>query len=99
MNKSEHLLTILGEECNEIAHRISKALRFGLQEKQKKQDLTNQQRIEEEIGDLFGVIEILKDEKILELNEEEVKSQMDLKKIKIKKYVEYAKEIGTLKNK
>ncbi len=32
MNRRDHLLDILAEECAEVAIRVSKALRFGLDE-------------------------------------------------------------------
>jgi NTP pyrophosphatase (non-canonical NTP hydrolase) len=55
MNKHEYLLTCLAEECNEVAQRISKALRFGLDEVQPDQPLNNRERITEELHDLNAV--------------------------------------------
>lgn len=45
MKRQEHLLVNAMEECNEVAQRISKALRFGLQEVQPGQERTNAERI------------------------------------------------------
>ena len=59
MNRREHLLTIFGEECNEIAQRVSKALRFSLSEVQPGQELTNEQRVEQEFHDLIAVADML----------------------------------------
>ncbi len=53
------LLTILAEECCEVGQRVSKALRFGVNEIQPGQPLTNAQRISEELGDLFSVVDHL----------------------------------------
>ncbi len=50
------LLTILAEECCEVGQRCTKALRFGTQEVQPGQDLTNAERIEVEVGDIFAVL-------------------------------------------
>ncbi|CAM5769724.1 hypothetical protein [Bosea minatitlanensis] len=59
MNRTEHLLECLSEECCEVGQRVSKALRFGLKEIQKGQELTNAQRIVEELHDLISVAHIL----------------------------------------
>lgn len=58
MNRAEHLLTCLAEECAEVGQRVSKALRFGLREVQPGQPLTNADRILDELRDLFAVAEI-----------------------------------------
>lgn len=98
MTKQEHILNHLSEECVEISHRVSKALRFGLEEKQKGQELTNAERIEEEIADLFGIINILEDEKILKRLQDYtwLKTRLDAKKEKVLRYLEYSKSLGTL---
>lgn len=65
MNRTEHLLTCLGEECAEVSQRVSKALRFGLDEVQPGQPLRNRDRIVEELRDLFAVAEILAGEGVI----------------------------------
>lgn len=52
---TRELLTILAEECAEVAQRCTKALRFGTSEVQPGQPLTNMQRIEQEVGDIVCV--------------------------------------------
>lgn len=44
------------EECNELAQRVSKALLFGIEERQPGQDLTNRERIYQEFFDLRAVL-------------------------------------------
>jgi hypothetical protein len=66
MSRTKHLLTILGEECNEVAQRISKALRFGLEEKEPNQDKTNAERIVLELVDEIAVLIMLFDAGVLE---------------------------------
>ncbi len=90
MNTTEHLLTTLTEECVEVAHRACKALRFGLAEIQPGQDENNAQRIERELSDLVGVAEMLG----LCVS----RGDIDKKKARVQKYMEYAKEVGTLKD-
>jgi len=59
MTRKEHLLTILAEECAEIAKCASKALRFGLHDKEPGQEFINADRISQEYGDLLGVYKLL----------------------------------------
>ena len=65
MTREEHLLTIAMEECNEVAQRISKALRFGMEQvqqdaddapEQNPQKLTNKERIYLEYYHLRAVL-------------------------------------------
>lgn len=90
MNKTEHLLTILSEECAEVAQRASKAIRFGLSEVQPGQpeDNDNKRRLERELGDLMGVAKLLG----LQVQEEDVAAKIE----KFNKYMTYAESIGTL---
>ena len=52
------LLIALAEECNEVAVRISKALRFGLDEVQPGQGLTNVARISHELRDVVTLVNV-----------------------------------------
>lgn len=94
MTRTDHLLWILAEECMEVAQRVSKAARFGLQEIQPGQELTNDERILREIIDLFSVLEMLDDEKILK--SDVGKEAIQAKKDKVEKFLKYSKECGTL---
>lgn len=95
MNKQEHLLTILGEECNEIAQRVTKALRFGITETEPGQDLNNAERIIYEFNDLIAVMEILCEKNILPF-EIYHRAVIDIKKQNVEKYLDYSKQVGTL---
>lgn len=53
------LLEILIEECAEVQQRATKMLRFGVQEIQPGQDLTNAQRLAREYGDVTEVADRL----------------------------------------
>lgn len=87
MTKTQHLLTILAEECAEVAQRASKAIRFGLHEVQPGQPDDNQFRLEVELADLLATAETLG----LQVRE----AHKAAKKEKLAKYMEYAKEMGT----
>ncbi len=65
MNRCEHLLTCLAEECTEVGQRVSKALRFGLSEVQNGHALSNAERIVDELEDLIAVASILEAEGII----------------------------------
>ena len=65
MNRQEHLLTILGEECSELNieicklhQEICKALRFGVYE-QRDSPTSNAQRIFKEYNDLIAIVEMV----------------------------------------
>ena len=54
-------LVILGEECNEVSKEIFKILRYGPDQIKPGTEKTNIQHLEQEIGDLEAMIELLKD--------------------------------------
>jgi NTP pyrophosphatase (non-canonical NTP hydrolase) len=94
MTRTEHLLTILAEECAEVAHRASKALRFGLEEVQEGQDLTNAERIKEELDDLSAIINMLGEEGALNITPNTLAILRKCQKVR--HYLEYSKQCGTL---
>ncbi len=96
MTRDEHLLAHLSEECVEIAHRVSKALRFGLDETQEGQPLTNGHRIVGELCDLRGVVEFLQERGMLPSSPELEASFVRMKKEKILHYMLYAEALGTV---
>jgi hypothetical protein len=94
MTRTEHLLTILAEECGETAQRATKALRFGLNEVQPGQELNNAERIVYEFNDILSIMNMLVEEGKLPRVED--KGMMGLKKDKVEKYLIYSKEQGLL---
>jgi hypothetical protein len=95
MNRAEHLLTCLAEECAEVAQRVSKALRFGLDEVQRDQPLRNRDRIQDELYDLIAVAEILATEGVLGWPIPD-KMLVDQKRAKIERYMAIARAQGVL---
>lgn len=53
------LLIILVEECAEVQQRATKALRFGMTERQVGTELGNDERLALEVGDIMEVVERL----------------------------------------
>jgi hypothetical protein len=97
VTRIEHLLTIVAEECNEVAQRCSKAARFGVDEIQPGQSLTNAARIYQEYADLRGAMEMLHLH-CLSMTEglPSLGSMTDSKKYKIAEFLEYSAKCGTL---
>ncbi len=93
MNRTQHLLEILSEECAEVAQRVSKAKRFGLKEVQKGQRLSNATRIKNEYADLLGIYAMLASEGVLKIPN---RNQLEAKAKKVEKFLKYCKKIGTL---
>ena len=97
MNRQEHLLTCLAEECTEVGKRVSKALRFGLDEVQRDQSLTNRERVVEELVDLIAVAEICRDEGLIR-NFFPLQEEIIAKRAKIERYMRIAREQGVLQD-
>jgi len=96
MNREEHLLTILGEECAELIQEASKAKRFGIDE-QRDLSTSNRERMQKEFNDVLAMIEMLNDfyrDNVFSTDATLIR----LKKIKVEKYLQYSKECGTLGN-
>lgn len=63
-NKQQEILLITQEECAEVTQVISKILRFGLDETY--DGKTNRERLEEEVGDLMCMIELLQAHELID---------------------------------
>lgn len=93
MNRTEHLLTILAEECTEVAQRCTKALRFTLDEVQPGQELSNAQRIVDEIDDVLGVFGMLRAGGLLPPTSHD---RQEAKKAKVEQYLKLSEAWGAL---
>jgi len=93
MNKTEHLLTVLSEECAEITKEVSKALRFGLEDHAPNSHESNRERITKEVADFIGVVEMLYDNQIIK---KPMLFDIEEKKKKVAKYMQYAENTGAL---
>ncbi len=88
MNETEYLLSCVAEEGCEIGQRACKALRFGLEEVQPGQNEDNRRRLERELADLIGTARLMG----LTIREEDIAAKIE----KLKKYMGYSREVGTL---
>ena len=110
MNRLEHVLTIISEECNEVSQRVSKSLRFGLLNVEEGQTSTNMTRILDEYIDLVAMMEMLEQE-IRNSNDERFKhkslkldkihngykKRKERKRQRVEKYFKISKKEGVLK--
>lgn len=58
------ILLIMQEECAEVTQAISKCFRFGPDQIKPGKDFTNIQMLQEELGDLLAMIELLVDKDV-----------------------------------
>jgi NTP pyrophosphatase (non-canonical NTP hydrolase) len=66
MNKqSEEVMDILQEECAEVIQAVSKIRRFGVDNAKPGKPKTNREHLEEELGDMLAMIDILKEKNIV----------------------------------
>ena len=95
MNRTEHLLTVLSEECIEVAKEVSKALRFGLDDFMPDPPLngtiSNRQRIAEELRQVMAMADWLHEEGVLPF----IFPDRD-KRERVERYMEYARASGAL---
>lgn len=85
--RQRELLVCLIEECAEIIHRATKALRFGLAEVQSGQRFSNAERLAWECGDLLGVLDALREAGGV-LNDDIVAKGRDAKPTKLNFYLQ-----------
>lgn len=91
------LLVCLQEELNEVGQRINKAQRFGLNEVQSGQALTNEERIVYELADLETVIDLLHEHGVLKDSQKGIDNMKALKRLKLKKYLQQPTQTQTHK--
>jgi NTP pyrophosphatase (non-canonical NTP hydrolase) len=80
MNSEQELFVILMEECAELAHVASKCARFGYGDTYN--DVATYERLEQEIGDVFAIVDILQMMDIVSFTAIEKASEKKLKKLK-----------------
>lgn len=83
MNEKEHeVMNILSEECAEVIQAISKCHRFGIDNVKPGKPKTNREHLEEELGDLLAMVDILKDMQVISSGCLEAAKQAKIEKLK-----------------
>ena len=84
MNKQlKEVMDITQEECAEVIQSISKISRFGIDNLKPGKPKTNREHLEEELGDLYAMIEILQDMNIVSWSNIEKAAEAKKEKLKI----------------
>lgn len=94
MNRTEHLLVCLAEECAEVGQAVGKALRFGLTDNPPGGGLRNDEYIVRELHDVFAILELLTECGALDRGH--YGTAIKEKKEKVERFMRYAEERGTL---
>jgi NTP pyrophosphatase (non-canonical NTP hydrolase) len=83
-DKEKEVMDILQEECAEVIQAVSKCSRFGIDYYKPGKPLTNREHLEEELGDLLAMVDIMLEQGIVSLTKlDEAKAN---KKYKLKKW-------------
>jgi NTP pyrophosphatase (non-canonical NTP hydrolase) len=83
-NQTKEAMDILQEECAEVIQAVSKISRFGLDNYKPGKPKTNREHLEEELGDLYAMIEILQDMDIVSWTN--IEKAAEAKKEKLKQW-------------
>ena len=82
--KTKEILDITQEECAEVVVAVSKISRFGLDNYKPGKPLTNREHLEEEVGDLLAMVDLMIEHKII--NVDSVETARIAKKEKLKQW-------------
>jgi len=80
--QTKEVLDILQEECAEVIQAVSKISRFGLDNLKPGKIKTNREHLEEEIGDLYAMINILQELDIVSWTNIELAAGAKVEKLK-----------------
>lgn len=81
-SKIKETMSILQEECAEVIQAVSKINRFGLDNYKPGKPKTNKEHLEEELGDLLAMIDILRDAGVVSFGAMETAKQNKIEKLK-----------------
>jgi NTP pyrophosphatase (non-canonical NTP hydrolase) len=84
IDNTNEILSILQEECAEVIQAVSKVNRFGFLGMNPKDHRNNRQHLEEEIGDLICMIELLVENNLI--NQANIDSAAVNKRTKLRKW-------------
>jgi len=83
MNKKENeIMDILQEECAEVIQAVSKVRRFGINNYKPGKPLTNREHLEEELGDLLAMVDIMLEQDIVAWGNLEVAKKAKIEKLR-----------------
>jgi hypothetical protein len=80
--KTKEVMDILQEECAEVIQAVSKISRFGLDNFKPGKPKTNREHLEEELGDMLAMIDILCSMGVVDLDSLRVAKLAKIEKLK-----------------
>ena len=83
-HQTDEIMTIMQEECGEVIVAISKCKRFGLHTLIADSKESNIKRLAKELGDLYAMVDLLIDQKLVTLAE--INEYKEAKFSKLKKW-------------
>lgn len=95
MNYKEYLLTLLAEECAEVQKLCTKAQRFGLEDTEPNDHITNAENMVHELGDVTAIVEMMVEEGMISAPAPS-REKIEAKKTRTKQWMNYSRERGTL---
>jgi len=95
LNKNQHLLQILAEECAEVIKEVSKSLRFGTDNERPNTGESNAKLISKEFIEAIAVRNMLVEAGVLVIPLDAYEIG-EAKKVKVLKYLEYSRVAGML---
>jgi hypothetical protein len=78
----KEVMDILQEECAEVIQAVSKVSRFGIDNYKPGKPKTNREHMEEELGDLLAMVDIMLEQGIVSWGNLEVAKQAKIEKLK-----------------
>lgn len=81
-NREREVMNILSEECAEVIQAVSKCHRFGLDNYKPSKPKTNREHLEEELGDLLAMIDILQEMDVVSWTNIERAQEAKIEKLK-----------------
>lgn len=81
-NITSETLDILQEECAEVIQAVSKCRRFGFENYKPGEPKTNRQHLEEELGDMLAMIDIMLAKNVISSDNLEIAKMAKIEKLK-----------------
>lgn len=81
-SQTKEVMDILQEECAEVIQAVSKINRFGIDNFKPGKPKTNREHLEEELGDVLAMIDIMLEKNVVSLANLEVAKVAKIEKLK-----------------
>jgi NTP pyrophosphatase (non-canonical NTP hydrolase) len=81
-SQTKEVMDILQEECAEVIQAVSKISRFGIDNFKPGKPKTNREHLEEELGDMLAMIDIMLEKNVISLANLESAKKAKIEKLK-----------------